>query len=213
MPTAAIKICGISTPVALEAAIRARADYAGFVFFPKSPRNVTPAQAAELAVRAKGRIARVGLFVDADDAALAEAVEAADLDVLQLHGKETPERAAQLRARFGLQVWKALPVASADDVERARVYAGAVDLLLFDAQTPADALPGGMGLSFDWSLVAGWKGATAWGLAGGLTPDNVAEALAMTQAPLVDTSSGVESAPGVKDEDKIAAFCAAVRRT
>ncbi|MAC58577.1 MAG: phosphoribosylanthranilate isomerase [Novosphingobium sp.] len=213
MPTAAIKICGISTPVALEAAIRARADYAGFVFFPKSPRNVTPAQAAELAVRAKGRIARVGLFVDADDAALAEAVEAADLDVLQLHGKETPERAAQLRARFGLQVWKALPVASADDVERARVYAGAVDLLLFDAKTPADALPGGMGLSFDWSLVAGWKGATAWGLAGGLTPDNVAEALAMTQAPLVDTSSGVESAPGVKDEDKIAAFCAAVRRT
>ncbi|MGE4304286.1 MAG: phosphoribosylanthranilate isomerase [Novosphingobium sp.] len=213
MPTAAIKICGISTPVALEAAIRARADYAGFVFFPKSPRNVTPAQAAELAVRAKGRIARVGLFVDADDAALAEAVEAADLDLLQLHGKETPERAAQLRARFGLQVWKALPVASADDVERARVYAGAVDLLLFDAKTPADALPGGMGLSFDWSLVAGWKGATAWGLAGGLTPDNVAEALAMTQAPLVDTSSGVESAPGVKDEDKIAAFCAAVRRT
>lgn len=213
MPTAAIKICGISTPVALEAAIRARADYAGFVFFPKSPRNVTPAQAAELAVRAKGWIARVGLFVDANDAALAEAVEAADLDVLQLHGKETPERAAQLRARFGLQVWKALPVASADDVERARVYAGAVDLLLFDAKTPADALPGGMGLSFDWSLVAGWKGATAWGLAGGLTPDNVAEALAMTQAPLVDTSSGVESAPGVKDEDKIAAFCAAVRRT
>lgn len=213
MPTAAIKICGISTPVALEAVIRARADYAGFVFFPKSPRNVTPAQAAELTVRAKGRIARVGLFVDADDAALAEAVEAADLDVLQLHGKETPERAAQLRARFGLQVWKALPVASADDVERARVYAGAVDLLLFDAKTPADALPGGMGLSFDWSLVAGWKGATAWGLAGGLTPDNVAEALAMTQAPLVDTSSGVESAPGVKDEDKIAAFCAAVRRT
>ena len=213
MPTAAIKICGISTPVALEAAIRARADYAGFVFFPKSPRNVTPAQAAELAVRAKGRIARVGLVVDADDAALAEAVEAADLDVLQLHGKETPERAAQLRARFGLQVWKALPVASADDVERARVYAGAVDLLLFDAKTPAHALPGGMGLSFDWSLVAGWKGATAWGLAGGLTPDNVAEALAMTQAPLVDTSSGVESAPGVKDEDKIAAFCAAVRRT
>ena len=213
MPTAAIKICGISTPVALEAAIRARADYAGFVFFPKSPRNVTPAQAAELAVRAKGRIARVGLVVDADDAALAEAVEAADLDVLQLHGKETPERAAQLRARFGLQVWKALPVASADDVERARVYAGAVDLLLFDAKTPADALPGGMGLSFDWSLVAGWKGATAWGLAGGLTPDNVAEALAMTQAPLVDTSSGVESAPGVKDEDMIAAFCAAVRRT
>lgn len=213
MPTAAIKICGISTPTALEAAIRARADYAGFVFFPKSPRNVSPAQAAELADRAKGRIARVGLFVDADDATLAEAVEAADLDVLQLHGKETPERAAQLRARFGLKVWKALPIASAEDVERARAYAGAVDMLLFDAKTPTGALPGGMGLSFDWGLVAGWKGATAWGLAGGLTPDNVAEALAMTQAPLVDTSSGVESAPGVKDEDRIAAFCAAVRRT
>lgn len=213
MPTAAIKICGISTPTALEAAIRARADYAGFVFFPKSPRNVSPAQAAELADRAKGRIARVGLFVDADDATLAEAVEAADLDVLQLHGKETPERAAQLRARFGLKVWKALPIASAEDVERARAYAGAIDMLLFDAKTPTGALPGGMGLSFDWGLVAGWKGATAWGLAGGLTPDNVAEALAMTQAPLVDTSSGVESAPGVKDEDRIAAFCAAVRRT
>lgn len=213
MPTAAIKICGISTPTALEAAIRARADYAGFVFFPKSPRHVSPAQAAELADRAKGRIARVGLFVDADDATLAEAVEAADLDVLQLHGKETPERAAQLRARFGLKVWKALPIASAEDVERARAYAGAVDMLLFDAKTPTGALPGGMGLSFDWGLVAGWKGATAWGLAGGLTPDNVAEALAMTQAPLVDTSSGVESAPGVKDEDRIAAFCAAVRRT
>lgn len=213
MPTAAIKICGISTPTALEAAIRARADYAGFVFFPKSPRHVSPAQAAELADRAKGRIARVGLFVDADDATLAEAVEAADLDVLQLHGKETPERVAQLRARFGRKVWKALPIASADDVERARAYAGAVDMLLFDAKTPTGALPGGMGLSFDWGLVAGWKGATAWGLAGGLTPDNVAEALAMTQAPLVDTSSGVESAPGVKDEDRIAAFCAAVRRT
>lgn len=213
MPTAAIKICGISTPTALEAAIRARADYAGFVFFPKSPRHVSPAQAAELADRAKSRIARVGLFVDADDATLAEAVEAADLDVLQLHGKETPERAAQLRARFGLKVWKALPIASAEDVERARAYAGAIDMLLFDAKTPTGALPGGMGLSFDWGLVAGWKGATAWGLAGGLTPDNVAEALAMTQAPLVDTSSGVESAPGVKDEDRIAAFCAAVRRT
>ncbi|KHK91029.1 phosphoribosylanthranilate isomerase [Novosphingobium malaysiense] len=213
MPTAAIKICGISTPMALEAAIRARADHAGFVFFPKSPRHVSPAQAAELAERAKGRIARVGLFVDADDATLAEAVEAADLDVLQLHGKETPERAAQLRARFGRKVWKALPVASADDVERARAYAGAIDMLLFDAKTPTGALPGGMGLSFDWGLVAGWKGATAWGLAGGLTPDNVAEALAITQAPLVDTSSGVESAPGVKDEDRIAAFCAAVRRT
>ncbi|MCT2400638.1 phosphoribosylanthranilate isomerase [Novosphingobium mangrovi (ex Huang et al. 2023)] len=210
MPTAAIKICGISTPIALEAAIRGRAAFAGFVFFPKSPRNVTLAQAAQLAEAAQGRISRVGLFVDADDTAIAEAVSAARLDVLQLHGQETPERAAQLRARFGLQVWKALPVASADDVARAHAYAGAADLLLFDAKTPKGALPGGMGLSFDWRLVAHWKGPLAWGLAGGLTPENVAEAVTLTGAPLVDTSSGVESAPGVKDEGRIAAFCAAV---
>jgi phosphoribosylanthranilate isomerase len=210
MPTAAIKICGISTPGALEAAIRGRAAYAGFVFFARSPRNVTPAQAAQLAEHAQGRIARVGLFVDADDAAIGEAVDAARLDVLQLHGKESPERVAQLRSRFGLKVWKALSVASADDVARANAYAGAADLILFDAKTPKGTLPGGMGLSFDWSLVANWKGPLAWGLAGGLTPENVGEAIARTGAPLVDTSSGVESAPGVKDEDRIAAFCKAV---
>ena len=211
MPTAAVKICGISTPAALEAAIRGRAAYAGFVFFASSPRHVTPAQAAPLAERAAGRIERVGLFVDAADAEIADAVGAAVLDVLQLHGQESPERAAQLRARFGLPVWKALPVASAADVERARAYAGAADLVLFDARTPKGTLPGGMGLSFDWNLVAHWKGPLAWGLAGGLNADNVAQAARQTGAPLVDTSSGVESAPGVKDEGKIAAFCAAVR--
>lgn len=211
MPAPAIKICGISTPGALEAAIRARAAYAGFVFFPKSPRHVTPAQAADLGARAKGRIARIGLFVDADDAAITEAVTAAGLDGLQLHGQESPERAAQLRTRFGLPVWKALSVASADDVARAHAYAGAADLVLFDAKTPKGTLPGGMGLSFDWNLVAHWKGPVAWGLAGGLTPENVTEAVRQTGAPLVDTSSGVESAPGIKDEDRIAAFCAAVR--
>lgn len=211
MPTAAVKICGISTPGAIEAAIRAHAAYAGFVFFPPSPRHVTPAQAAALAERAAGRIARVGLFVDATDAELAEAVGAAALDVLQLHGQESPARAAELRARFGKPVWKALPVASAADVDRAAAYAGAADLVLFDAKTPKGALPGGMGLSFDWSLVANWKGPLAWGLAGGLDPQTVGQALALTGAPLVDTSSGVESAPGVKDDDRIAAFCAAVR--
>jgi phosphoribosylanthranilate isomerase len=211
MPAPRIKICGISTPEALDAAIRARADHAGFVFFAKSPRNVTPTTAAELSARAEGRISRVGLFVDAADAAIAEAVEAARLDVLQLHGEETPERAAQLRARFGLPVWKALPVASADDAARAHAYAGAVDLVLFDARTPKGALPGGMGLSFDWSLIARWKGPVAWGLAGGLNTDNVAEAIRQTGTPLVDTSSGVESAPGVKDNDRIAAFCQAAR--
>ncbi|MFT4056126.1 MAG: phosphoribosylanthranilate isomerase [Novosphingobium sp.] len=211
MPTAAIKICGISTGDSLEAAIRARAAYIGLVFFARSPRAVSPVQAAQLSERAAGRIGRVGLFVDADDALLGEAMGAAKLDALQLHGSETPERAAQLRARFGIPVWKALSVATADDVARANAYAGAADLILFDAKTPKGALPGGMGLSFDWGLVANWKGPLAWGLAGGLEPTNIAEALRLTGAPLVDTSSGVESAPGVKDEARIAAFCAAVR--
>jgi phosphoribosylanthranilate isomerase len=209
--TPAIKICGISTPAALDATIRARADHAGFVFFAKSPRNVSLADAAALGARAEGRIGKVGLFVDADDALLGEAVAAAGLTALQLHGGESPARAAELRARFGLPVWKAIAVTSAEDVARAQAYAGAADLVLFDAKTPADTLPGGMGLSFDWSLLAGWKGALAWGLAGGLTPGNVADAVRRTGTPLVDASSGLESAPGVKDEGLIAAFCTAVR--
>lgn len=212
MPAPAIKICGISTHAALDAAIKARADHGGFVFFPPSPRHVSPSQAAALSARAEGRIGRVGLFVDAGDEAVAEAIGAARLDAVQLHGQESPERCAQLRARFGLPVWKALPVATKADVSRADLYAGAADLVLFDAKTPKDAaLPGGMGLSFDWGLVARWKGPLAWGLAGGLTPDNVAEAVRLTGAALVDTSSGVESAPGVKDVDRIAAFAYAAR--
>jgi len=207
----AIKICGLTTPETVEAAIKARAEHLGFNFFPPSPRYLPPRDAAALAARAEGRIARVGLFVDADDAAIAETFAAARLDAIQLHGGETPERAAQVRARFGVPVWKALSVASAADVARADAYAGAADFILFDAKTPKGTLPGGMGLSFDWSLVANWKGPLAWGLAGGLTPDNVAEAIARTGAPLVDTSSGVESAPGVKDEDRIASFCFNVR--
>ncbi|HGV4735202.1 TPA: N-(5'-phosphoribosyl)anthranilate isomerase, partial [Klebsiella pneumoniae] len=150
-------------------------------------------------------------FVDADDAVIADALVAAKLNALQLHGSESPERVAQLRARFGKPVWKALPVASASDVARAAAYAGAADLILFDAKTPKGALPGGMGLAFDWSLLAGYRGALPWGLAGGLNPTNVAEAIARTGAPLVDTSSGVESAPGVKDTDKITNFAFAVR--
>jgi len=211
MPSTAIKICGIREPAALDAAIRARADHAGFVFFAKSPRNVTLAEAAALSARADGRIGRVGLFVDAAEATIADVLAAAPLDALQLHGSETPERAAKLRAQFGLPVWKALSIASADDVARANAYAGAADLILFDAKTPKGALPGGVGLAFDWNLVAGWKSSLAWGLAGGLTPDNVAQAVRLTGAPLVDTSSGVESAPGVKDTDRIAAFCRAAR--
>lgn len=213
MATPGIKICGITTAAALDAAIAARADYAGLVFFPPSPRNLTPGVAADIARRAQGRLAKVGLFVDADDLAIAEAVAAAHLDVLQLHGKETPERVAQVKARFGLPVWKALPVASAADIARALDYRNAADLILFDAKTPEGSLPGGMGLSFDWSLLAHYRGPLPWGLAGGLDPANVAEAVRITGAALVDTSSGVESAPGVKDVDKIAAFCEAARQT
>ncbi|MEX6091692.1 phosphoribosylanthranilate isomerase [Raoultella planticola] len=176
-----------------------------------SPRAVTSNVAGALTSRAAGQIAMVGLFVDADDAVIADALVAAKLNALQLHGSESPERVAQLRARFGKPVWKALPVASASDVARAAAYAGAADLILFDAKTPKGALPGGMGLAFDWSLLAGYRGALPWGLAGGLNPTNVAEAIARTGAPLVDTSSGVESAPGVKDTDKITNFAFAVR--
>ena len=212
MATPAIKICGVTDAAALDAAIAARADFCGFVFYAPSPRNLTPGSARELAARAAGRIGRVGLFVDPDDALLAQGVDAGALSAIQLHGGETPARAAQVRARFGLPVWKVLPVASASDVARAAGYSGAADLILFDAKTPKGALPGGMGLKFDWSLVANYRGPLPWGLAGGLTPDNVAEAVRITRAPLVDTSSGVESAPGVKDPDKIVAFCRAARR-
>lgn len=211
MTTPAIKICGINAPLALDAALRARADHVGFNFFAPSPRFVTPAEAAGLAARAAGRIGTVGVFVDADDTLLGEAVAAADLGAIQLHGSESPARAAELRARFGRPVWKVISVTTAADIARADTYAGAADFILFDAKTPAGTLPGGMGLSFDWSLVAGRQGPLAWGLAGGLNPRNVGEAARLTRAPLVDTASGVESAPGVKDEDLIRAFCEAAR--
>lgn len=211
MPAPEIKICGVTDAAALDAAIAARADHVGLVFFPPSPRFLSAADAQALAQRAAGRIGRVGLFVDADDAALDEGVSAGALDAIQLHGEETPARAAQVRARFGLPVWKVLPVAAAEDVARAAHYREAADLVLFDARTPKGALPGGMGLRFDWSLLAAYHGPLPWGLAGGLTPDNVAEAVRLTRAPLVDTSSGVESAPGAKDVDKIRLFCQAAR--
>ncbi|MCA1661517.1 MAG: phosphoribosylanthranilate isomerase [Novosphingobium sp.] len=212
MPGPAIKICGINAASALDAAVAARADYAGLVFYPPSPRHLTFPEARALAGRAAGRIATVGLFVDADDAAIGDAIAAGRMSALQLHGNETPRRVADLRARFGLPVWKAVPVSAKADLARAGDYAGAADLIVFDAKTPKGGLPGGMGLAFDWSLLAGYRGALPWGLAGGLSPENVAEALSITQAPLVDTSSGVESAPGVKDVDRIAAFCKAARR-
>lgn len=210
MPTA-IKICGVSTPEALSACIAARADWCGLNFYAPSPRYVSGAQAARLAEVSGTAIRRAGVFVDADDAAIGGAVAAGRLDAIQLHGDETPERAAAVRARFGLPVWKVLCVASVDDIARADRYAGTADFILFDAKTPKGAMPGGMGLVFDWSLLRQYKGALPWGLAGGLTPVNVAGAVRLTGAPLVDTSSGVESAPGIKDVDRIAAFCKAAR--
>ncbi len=210
--TPAIKICGISTVEALDAAIDARADYVGFVFFPPSPRHIDGHAASALAMQAGERIGRVGLFVDADDGLIAKSVKAGRLDALQLHGGETPQRVSQVKARFGLPVWKAISVATTKDVEKANAYDDVADLLLFDAKTPEDAaLPGGMGLRFDWSLLDGWRGRPGWGLAGGLTPQTVAGAIQQSKPPLVDTSSGVESAPGVKDPALIRAFCEAVR--
>ena len=208
----AIMICGISTLDALDAAIGARADFAGLVFFPPSPRHVDSFAAAALAARAGPGIGRVGLFVDADDGLIAESIKAGRLDALQLHGEESPERVARVKQQFGLPVWKAVPVSAAKDVGRAEAYAPVADLILFDAKTPKDAaLPGGMGLSFDWSLLARWRGRGGWGLAGGLSPANVAGAMEQTGAPLVDTSSGVETAPGQKSAELIKSFCEAVR--
>ena len=209
----AIKICGISTIEALDAAIDVRADFIGLVFFPASPRHVDGTKASALAMRAGDRIGRVGLFVDAEDGLIAEGIKTGRLDALQLHGEEPPQRVAQVRERFRLPVWKAVPVAMAEDVISADRYQEAADLILFDAKTPKDAaLPGGMGLSFDWSLVHKWKGRPGWGLAGGLRVDNVAEAIRQTSAPLVDTSSGVEIAPGKKQTQLIQAFSDAARK-
>lgn len=211
MPAPRIKLCGLTDAAALDAAVAARADYAGFNFYPPSPRFLPNAQAAQLGARAAGRIGRVGVFVDAGDAAIAEAVTAAGLDAIQLHGGESPARAAELRNRFGLPVWRVISVAKADDIAGAAAYAGAADLILFDAKTPKSALPGGMGLAFDWSLLSGLRIALPWGLAGGLTSGNVAQAVQITGAPLVDAASGIESTPGQKDPALIAAFCAAAR--
>jgi phosphoribosylanthranilate isomerase len=209
MSRLAIKICGLSTPDTVGAAIRAGASHIGFISFPKSPRHVAPEQMRALAAMAPD-VERVGVVVDADDELLAELVAMGSLTALQLHGKETPARAAAIRQRFGLPVWKAISVKTAADIASSSIYAGAADMLLFDAKTPdGAALPGGMGLRFDWSLLRGIHPVLPWGLSGGLGPDNVAQALEITGAPLIDISSGVESAPGIKAVDKIIAFCEA----
>jgi phosphoribosylanthranilate isomerase len=208
MPTA--KICGLSTAATLDAAIAGGASHIGLVFFPPSPRHVAFDLAAGLAARAPAQVGRVGVFVDPDDAVLDRAMEAGRLDALQLHGV-TPERSAAIRARSRREVWAAVPVRTRADLDAAHDFTGAADRILFDAKTPPGAaLPGGMGLRFDWSLLDGFRHALPWALSGGLDPDNVGEAIRHTGAALVDVSSGVESAPGVKDVDKIAAFLKAV---
>ena len=205
VPTTA-KICGLSTPDTLAAAIAGGASHVGFVFFPPSPRNVTVEQAAGLAYRVPGHVAKVGVFVDPDDALLDAAIAAGRLDAIQLH-KTAPARAAEIRRRTGREVWAAVAVKTRTDLDSARDYAGAVDRILYDAKAPDDAAhPGGMGLRFDWRLLDGFRHPLPWALSGGLDATNVGEAIASTGARLVDVSSGVESAPGIKDMDKIAAF-------
>jgi phosphoribosylanthranilate isomerase len=206
-----VKICGLSTPEALDAAIAAGADLAGFVFFEKSPRHISLETARALGAQAAGRIQKVALTVDADDAALAEIIEALAPDLLQLHGRESPGRVSAVKARFGLPVIKAVGVATADDVEAARAFEGVADILLYDAKPAPDAaVPGGAGVSFDWDLLRN-IGAANWMLSGGLDPENVADAIRRTGAPAVDVSSGVERERGVKDAAKIAAFVKAAR--
>ena len=207
-----IKICGIRTIDALDAAIAARADFVGLVFFAKSPRHVEADVAAMLVARAAGRARLVGLFVDPAPDFLASTLATVRLDVIQLHGRETPEQVAAVAARHAVPVWKALGVKKREDLALADRFAGAAERVLFDAKPPEGAdLPGGNGLRIDWAVLKGVRPALPWMLAGGLDPDNVAEAIALTGAPAVDVSSGVESAPGVKDPARIAEFCAAAR--
>lgn len=210
--TLLIKICGLTTPEALDAAIGAGADMAGFVVFPPSPRHVDLAPGRALAAQAKGRLQRVALAVDADDALLAEIVAALDPEILQLHGTETPERVAAVRARFGRPVMKALGIAEAADLARVPAYAAVADRILFDARPPRGATrPGGLGQAFDWTLLQGLDPGLPYMLSGGLDPANVGEALRITRAPAVDVSSGVERAPGEKDSGRIADFVRAAR--
>jgi len=202
-----VKICGLSTVAALDAAVAGGARHAGFIFFAKSPRHLDADQAAALIARLPAATRAVGVFVDPDPAYLATVMGQARFDVIQLHGNESPEFAAALAAQHGVEVWKAIPVKTRADLEPARRYVGAVSRILYDAKTPVHAdLPGGMGLRFDWQLLAGHHHPLPWILAGGIDAGNIAEAAATTGATMIDVSSGVESAPGLKDVDKIAAL-------
>lgn len=201
------KICGLSTAETLDAAVTAGAAYVGFVFFPKSPRHVTHEAARALALAVPEGVAKVALTVNADDALLDAITAEVPLDMLQLHGSETPERISAVRARYGLPVMKAVGIGDAGDLDALPDYETVADQILVDAKPPKNAdLPGGNGLSFDWRLIAERRWSVPWMLAGGLTPETVGEAVALTGARQVDVSSGVESAPGTKDVGLIRAF-------
>jgi len=207
-----VKICGLGTPDALDAALAAGTDLVGFVFFPPSPRHLGVHVARTLGARVNGRAGKVALSVDADDATLDAIVEALQPDMLQLHGKESPARVAELKLRYRRPVMKAIPVETAADLAAVPAYVGIADTIIFDARAPRAATrPGGLGKSFDWRLLQGVDRRVPFMLSGGLDAGNVAEALAITRAGGVDVSSGVERAPGDKDPDKIAAFIRAVR--
>jgi phosphoribosylanthranilate isomerase len=210
--TLIVKICGLSTPDTLDAALDAGADMVGFVFFAPSPRSISLDTARSLSARVNGRAQKVALTVDADDVMLAQIVDALKPDLLQLHGRETPQRVAAVRETFGLPVMKVLPIETAADLAAIPNYTRVADRLLFDALPPRDATrPGGLGKPFDWHLLQNLDLPVPYMLSGGLHAGNVAEALRITRAPGVDVSSGVESAPGVKDPDKIRDFVRAAR--
>jgi phosphoribosylanthranilate isomerase len=206
----AVKICGITSADAVDAAVNAGAAYGGLVFHPKSPRFVALEQAKVLAARMRGQMKSVALIADLDDARIEDIVKLVRPDLLQLHGSETAKRTAEIRARFGLPAIKALPVAEASDLDSVSEYEKVADMLLFDARPPKGAQrAGGHGAAFDWKILEGRSFTRPWFLAGGLTVDNVARAIELSAARLVDVSSGVENAPGVKDAAKIAAFITA----
>ena len=207
-----IKICGLKTREAVDAALDGGASYIGFIFFSKSPRNVAPEAAGELRLAARGRAEAVAVSVDADNATLDEIVSAMSPDWLQLHGRETPERVAAIRQRYSLPVMKAFAVSQAADLDRIKPYVGVADRLLFDAKPPANSeLPGGNGLAFDWHILAALDADIDYMLSGGLNAANIGEALRLAKPPGIDISSGVESAPGVKDTGLISDFFRAVR--
>ncbi len=208
-----VKICGLSTPETLDAALNAGADLVGFVRFPKSPRHVSLDLGHRLSLQAKGRAQRVVLLVNPEDEAIAQAIEAINPDLIQLHGSESPARVAEIRSMVKRPVMKAVGIAEASDLQALSPYAKGVDHILLDAKPPrtAEALPGGNGISFDWRLLNGLDPKVSFMLSGGLNPDNVAEAIRLTKPRAVDVSSGVEVGPGLKDPARIAAFIKAAR--